>query len=288
MSGRKTVLVTGATGNVGRQVVEQLRAVGYCVRAVTRNPETAGFSSDVDVVRGDLARPETLADAVRNVDRAFLLWPFLAASAGDVPAVLDLFDEQLRRVVVLSSRGVRDDIHTQRDPNSQFHADIENLIEKSGRDWTFLRAGGFASNTLGWAEQIRHTGTVRAPFGAMSRPLIHEADIAAVAVRALTTDGHAGAKYDITGPRALSQVEQARAIGAAIGRLVRWIEISPDEARPELLAQGWSEPLADGALQAWAEMVAVPERPTNTVRDVTGRTGRTFAEWAADHAADFR
>jgi uncharacterized protein YbjT (DUF2867 family) len=130
------------------------------------------------------------------------------------------------------------------DPINQLHADIERLIERTGLAWTFLRASGFATNALWWAPQIRADGVVRAPYGAAVRSSIHERDIAAVAVRALTGDGHAGAQHLLTGPQALTQVEQVRAIGEAIGRPLRYEEIARETARQQLLAampfgRGW-------------------------------------------------
>jgi uncharacterized protein YbjT (DUF2867 family) len=110
---------------------------------------------------------------------------------------------------------------------NQFYAEIERLIEASGLQWTFLRPSGFAANTLGWAPNIRAERLARAPYGAARRSLIHEADIAAVAVRALIEDGQAGTKHVLSGPEALTQVEQARAIGEAIGHPVRFEETPP-------------------------------------------------------------
>ncbi len=129
---------------------------------------------------------------------------------------------------------------------------------------------------------------MRAPYGAASRSLIHERDIAAVAVRALTEDGHGGAKHILSGPEALTQVEQARTIGEAIGRPVRFEEIPPEVAREEVAEAFGDASFADGALDAWAGFVERSERVTSTVEDVTGASARTFRQWAADHADDFR
>jgi uncharacterized protein YbjT (DUF2867 family) len=180
---------------------------------------------------------------------------------------------------------VRDD----REPRANgVWGEVEHAIEQSGLAWTFLRAGGFATNTLGWADQIRDEGVVRWPYGRAARSLIHERDIAAVAVRALTEDGHVGAKYVLTGPEAVTQAEQVRIIGEVIGRAVGWEELSPETARQQLLA-AWGDPgFVDGALGYWATLVSEPERVTRTVEEVTGVRARTFQEWAIDHADDFR
>ncbi|SHE95891.1 NAD(P)H-binding protein [Streptoalloteichus hindustanus] len=285
MSQQKVILVTGATGNVGSQVVAQLRGLDVTVRALTRDPAATDLPEDVEVVGGDLADPSTLEAAVAGVDAVFLVWPFFSTEAA--PAALDVIGRHARRVVYLSAAGVRDD----GEPESggiQFHAEMETLLRRSGLEWTFLRAGGFATNALIWADQIRAGDVVRWPYGAAARSLIHEADIAAVAVRALTEDGHHGARYHLTGPELLTQVEQVEAVGAALGRPVRWEELSREDAREHLLGLGWPAAFADGALDAWAALVANPEEVTSTVEDVTGVPARTFRQWAADRADDFR
>jgi uncharacterized protein YbjT (DUF2867 family) len=283
MPDRDVVLVTGATGNVGRQVVSQLLAAGEAVRAVTRDPASARLPGGTEVVRADLSDPQTLKGHLDGVEAVFLIWPFF--TVGAAPAVVDMLATHVRRVVYLSAMSVRDDREPQ--ANGIWGA-IEQLIQQSGLAWTFLRAGGFAANTLAWAEQIRTEGVVSWPYGEAGRSLIHERDIAAVAVRALAEDGHASAKYVLTGPEAVSQADQVRTIGEAIGRPVRWEEASPAVARQQLLA-AWGNPgFVDGALGYWATLVAKPEPVTRTVEAVTGSPARTFREWASDHAGDFR
>lgn len=133
-----------------------------------------------------------------------------------------------------------------------------------------------------WAEQIRASGVVRWPYGRAARSLIHERDIADVAVRALTEGGHAGARYVLTGPDALTQTEQVAVIGEAIGRPVRWEELSREGAEGRLAGV-----VPDTALDTWAAFVEDPEVVTSTVQEVTANPGRTFAQWAREHAAEF-
>ncbi|WP_336206598.1 NAD(P)H-binding protein [Nonomuraea sp. LPB2021202275-12-8] len=263
----RRVLVTGATGTVGRQVTAQLLEAGAEVRALTRSP--------VGGVRGDLSRPDSLRTAVEGVEAVFLVWPF--ASAEGLEAVLAVAAESARRVVYLSSAAVRD--HERR---------AERLIERSGLEWTILRPHAFAANTLRWAEQIRASGLVREPYGLAAMSLVHERDIAAVAVRALTRPGHAGAVYELTGPHSLTQAEQARIIGEAVGRPVRWEETSPQDARRQMLARGWPPEAVDGILRAQSEMTTGPAPVTTTVQQVTADPARTFGSWAAEHAGAFR
>lgn len=276
------VLVTGATGRVGRHVVAGLLAAGTPVRAVARDPAAARLPAGTGVVRGDLTDPASLAGHLDGVDAVFLLWPgFSPAGAGPLA---DVLASRVPRIVYLSAMNVRDD----RPPaENGVWGQVEDAISRTGAEWTFLRAGGFAANTLGWAEQIR-SGVVRWPYGQAARSLIHERDIAAVAVRALTSGGHAGAKYVLTGPEAVMQADQARIIGEAIGRPVRWQDVPPEEAREHLLPVMGDLAVVDGALRYWASLVSEPEPVTRTVEEVTGVPARSFREWAADHAAGFR
>jgi uncharacterized protein YbjT (DUF2867 family) len=284
-SERSVILVTGATGNVGRHVVSQLLRMGATVRALARDPASAGLPDGVDMRRGDLSAPDTLAACLNGVDAVFLLWPGLPASLA--PAVLDVIGKHARRIVFLSSLGIRDDLERQPDSINAFHADIERVIEQSGLEWTFLRPGGFAANTLWWAPQIRAEGVVRWVYGACARASIHERDIAAVAVRVLTDGGHSAAKYLLTGPQTLTQVEQVRIIGEVLGRPLRFEEISPEAMRSQLLTR-LPPAVVDGALQYWGRLVVEPELVSSTVEEITGTPARSFRDWVIDHAGGFR
>jgi uncharacterized protein YbjT (DUF2867 family) len=286
MSNEKNmVLVTGATGNVGRQVVSQLLGAGARIRALTRKPDTAGLQPEVEVVRGEPSAPDTLDGHLDGVETIFLVWRSLGA---DAAPFLNSVSKHARRLVFLSSAAVRDDVKEQASPIAKAHADIERLIERSGMEWTFLRPGAFATNALGWwAPQIREGAVVRWPYGAAFSAPIHERDIAAVAARALIEDGHSGAKYVLTGGQSLTQAEQVRTIGAAIGRPLRFEEISPEAARRQMLAL-MSATAVEMMLSAWARMANEPPLITDTVARVTGASARTFRQWAIDHAADFQ
>jgi uncharacterized protein YbjT (DUF2867 family) len=263
--------------------VDGLLRAGVSVRALVRNPDAARLPEGVDVVRGDLSEPATLDANLRGVEAVFLLWPFFQVEAA--PAVLAAMAKHARRIVYLSAFGVRDDLEPQ---PGLFHADVERAVKSSGMEWTFLRPTGFATNTLGWASQIRGESVVRWPHGGAARSLIHERDIADVAVHVLTHSGHGGVSYVLTGPQTLTQVEQAHTIGDVIGRPVRYDELSPDEARNQLLAAWGSASFVDAALAGWARMVSEPELVTSTVERLTGVPARSFREWVTDHAEAFR
>jgi uncharacterized protein YbjT (DUF2867 family) len=279
-----TILVTGATGNIGRHVVAGLLDRGDTVRALARRPAVAAASlpPGAQVVAGDLTDSGSLVDALDGVDAVFLLWPFVAPDGAD--AVAAAIAEHARHVVYVSAMNVTDD----GDPavNGVWGA-VEEAVRRSGVGWTFLRAGGFATNTLEWAPAIRTGEPVRMPYPSAARSPIHERDIADVAVRALTAEGHTGNAYVLTGPAALTMAEQVRVIGEAVGRRPTVVTQPADEARAQLAE--WTDPsFADHAMRYWATLVDEPEPVTRTVEELTGRRARTFATWAADHADDFR
>jgi uncharacterized protein YbjT (DUF2867 family) len=278
------IVVVGGTGRVGRQVVAQLNERKLPVRVVSRGLVPAGgLPPGVPAVHADLADPASLEAHLQDADALFLLWPFTSpeVTAGLAPKVAEIAARHVTRIVYLSAQPAADQ------PDS-FWALVERAIEESGTGWTFLRPTGFAANTLMWADQIRSGDVVRWPFGAAARALIDERDIAAVAVRALTDDGHAGARYVLSGPGVLTQAEQLAAIGQAIGRDLRWEELARGAALQALTA-AWGDPaFAETALDAWEWFVDHPETVTPAVRDLTGAPARSFADWAADNAAAFR
>lgn len=278
------ILVTGATGNVGGAVVAQLHAAGVPVRALVRGQ--ADLPEGVQAVRGDLADPASLDAALEGLDSVFLVWPFLSAEGAS--DVIDAIRKRAKRVVYLSSEGVGSETEEPGEAITMFHTELERLIEASGLEWTALRPTGFASNTLGWAEEVRTTGAVRAPLATLARPLIHEADMAAVAVKALTTNDLIGARPVITGLELVTHERQVALISEAIGRPVRFVEVTLDEAIEQMTAAGYPAELVDAVVPAQAEMIDNPEPVNDEVERITGFPARSFRQWAVDHAADFR
>jgi len=280
------ILVIGGTSIVGRQVLSQLVGKGAPVRAMTRNPDTCDLPPQVEVVRGDLTLRETLDGCLDGIDAVFLVWTAPAAAAA--PA-LERIARHARRIVFLSAPlKTPHPFFQQPNPVRALAEQIERLIESSRLQWTYLRPGMFAANALRWwAPQIRSGEVVRWPYLSVPTAPIDERDIAAVAVRALCEDGHAGAEYVITGPQSLSQFEQVSTIGRAIGRPLRIEEISPDEAIRDGIP---SVPafVVKVLLDAWASAIGQPAHVTSTVAEVTGIPARTFLNWAADHATEFR
>ncbi|MFI6788782.1 NAD(P)H-binding protein [Nonomuraea sp. NPDC050383] len=287
-----TILVTGATGNVGREVVARLAAAGVSVRTLVRDARRA--PQGVEAVEGDLAVPATLEPALAGVEAVFLIWPFLTAEGA--PPVLDVLERHVRRVVYLSSSGVNaagvnaagvdSASGRQTDPINQLHADMERLITRSGMEWTVLRADTIASNTRGWAAQIRDAGVVRGPEIAPTA-VVDPRDVAAVAALVLAGGEHTGQTYVLTGPEVIGRADQVQAIGEAVGRPLRFEKVPVEEARARMLADGRPPALVEALLSA-AGTRARSGVVTTTVEQLTGAPARTFAQWAADHAADFR
>ena len=234
MTGVPPVFVTGATGRVGRAVVDLLLDADVPVRALTHGSEgAAAFPASVEVVSGDLTVPHSLDAALRGVSAVFLVW---TAPPETAPAVVDRIATHTRRVVFLSApHNIDHPFFQQPNPMAVLYADIERRIAKTGVESTIIRPGMFASNALfWWAPAIRTNGVVRWPYGAAETAPVDDRDVAAVAARTLYQDGHAGGDYVLTGPESLSQAEQVRIIGDVLGRRVPFEELTPDEfeARP--------------------------------------------------------
>jgi uncharacterized protein YbjT (DUF2867 family) len=282
----RRVLVTGATGRIGRAVVAELLDAGVQVRALTRRPATAGLPATVEVVAGDLTVPDSLDSVLRGVSAVFLLW---TAPPGTAPAVVERVASHTRHVVFLSSpHRTPHPFFQQPNPMARFHAEVERLIAAAGLESTFIRPGMLASNAqFWWGSAIREGDVVRWPYGAAETAPIDVRDIAAVAARALYEDGHAGGDYVLTGPESLSQAEQVSVIGKTLGRKIRFEELSPEEFRRETAGR-WPGPVVDMLLAAWGATIGRPAFVSSSVADVVGSPPRTFRQWVADHTDAFR
>ena len=269
-----TTLVIGATGHVGGSVVAQLLEAGQRVRAASRNPDTAELPADVEPVAMDLAVPGSLAPALRGVRKVFTY----AHPDGMADLVQAALDAGVEHLVLLSSvaAAVAD---PEADAIVRYHVLSERPIMRSRLPWTFLRPGGFASNAKWWAPSIKADGVARIPFPDGQSTPIHEHDMAAVAVRALTEPGHEGNSYWLTGPESISQRAQVEAIANAIGRPVPLEEVPPEQAGPL-----YPQPL----LRHFAEAGSRPQEISPITEQLLGRKGLTFAQWAVDHADNFR
>ena len=255
---RPRIAVIGATGTIGRAVTSELQAGGSDVVAISRT----------GAVRADLTVPATLDSALRGVDTVFLVWPAPAQAA---PAAIERIAQHAKRLVLLTApHKTAHPFFQQPNPLATMMAGVEALIEASPLQWTFLRPGMFASNSIAWwAPQIRAGNVVRWPYGQAATAPIDERDVAAVAARVLLDDGHAGGDYVLTGPESLTQKEQVEIIGEVLARHLVFEEISPAESG-----------LPDMLLNAWASAVGIPAFVTNTVAEIIGRQPHTLREWA--------
>ncbi|MFE3552339.1 SDR family oxidoreductase [Streptomyces kronopolitis] len=283
------VVVTGATGNIGRRLVDRLLADGAAVRALTRDPARAALPAGAETVRADLTGAQDLAPLLAGADALYL-----NLAAGGEQAVTALVDAAVaagvRRIVLNSSMAVTGTPADDTNHIARMHAAAERTVRASGLEWTFVRGSNYSANTLAWAPSIRASGVVRdAHPGAQGSP-VHEADLADVAAVALLdrSGAHQGQAYLVTGPEVLTIAQQVAEIGRATGRETRVEQIS-EEAAAEAMA-GPHFPLA-AARQLVALFGTMVDAPTFPVSDavprVTGHPGRTYAEWARDHAADF-
>jgi uncharacterized protein YbjT (DUF2867 family) len=240
------ILMTGATGNVGRPLIESLHAEGARVRAVSRTAG-AGLPAGAEAVQGDPSRPATIAAALRGVTSVFINPAAVGDGTGELLALAR--DHRVRRVVLLSALAVDDDAAEQPNAIAAHHKTIEDAVTASGLEWAILRPGAFATNTLTqWSGQIRAGDVVRGPYaGATSAP-IHERDLAEVAARALLTDDLLGARPSLTGPDSLTQAKMVETIGGAIGRPLRYTEIPREAALGHMVERGFPEPIANTML----------------------------------------
>ncbi|MBV2364519.1 NAD(P)H-binding protein [Streptomonospora nanhaiensis] len=270
-----TVLVTGATGNVGRPLVHHLLAEGRRVRALTRDPARAGLPPGAEVAVGSLTDPAGLEEVFDGATALHLI------SFGDDyapletgPRLMDLaVAAGVRRVTVLKGDVER--------------TGLDRAVEESGLDWTLLMPVEFMSNALELADAVREEGVLREAFPSAKSAMVHDADIAAVAAAALTGEGHGGREYWLTGPEVLTPPDKARIIGEVLGREVRYVEVSRDETVAQWRAQGFGDDDIAFFLAMRTDPPPAGYTVLPTVEQVTGRPARTFAQWVAENAARF-
>ncbi|ARF53471.1 NAD(P)H-binding protein [Streptomyces gilvosporeus] len=274
------IVVTGATGNVGRPLMAALVAAGEQVTAVSRRIPTTQLPTGVRHHQADLTEPKNLKPVLDGAKTLFLLTSgdFMAAG-GNLSDVIDVIRAGgVQRIVLLSSQGVSTGEHS---------SELEDAVTQSGLEWTILRSGGFHSNTLQWADAIREHRTVTAPFGDVALPTIDPADIAQVAAAVLRDASHAGNVYELTGPVAISPREQTAAIADALGEPVRFVEQTRSEAKAAMM-QFMPEPLVESTLDVLGAPSAGLRRVSPDVEMLLGRPPLTFAQWATRNIPAFR
>ncbi|WP_042431781.1 NAD(P)H-binding protein [Streptacidiphilus anmyonensis] len=278
------ILVTGATGTVGRELVRCLPA-DVPLRLMTRDPSRVGdVPAEAEVVGGDYADPDSLARALRGVRGAFLVTS-RPGSEDDAAFLSAARAAGVARIVKLSAAAVADP--GADDLITRVQRDNERLLRESGIAWTLLRPRAFMSNRLSWAASVRAEGVVRALLGDAPNASVDPRDIAAVAARALTEEGHEGRVHALTGPEALSAVEQTAQLAEVLGVPLRFEELGWDEARAQLLRR-YPARVAEALLSsARRQAEGAKARVEQTVQEITGRPARSFRTWAGDHAGAF-
>lgn len=278
-----TILITGATGNVGRPLVEQLHSAGAKVRAVTRNP-SPHFPPGVETVasvRDGLAG----ASAVFLNSRALgpdLAWTVEAAKDGGVT-----------KLVALSALNVDEDFSRQPSRlRGDRNREVEQLAIAAGQDagpaWVSLRPALFATNFIGmWAGQLQAGDIVAGPYASASSAPIVEADIAAVAAHALLTDDLNGRKIPLTGPQSLTNAELLAIVGEVLGRDLHYREIPAEKVRERFVAIGFPAEFGTAYTALLAETVDRPAPVSDEVERILGRPAQTFADWVGDHRGAF-
>jgi uncharacterized protein YbjT (DUF2867 family) len=275
-----TIVVTGATGNVGRPLVAELAAAGASVRAVTRSPKTARFPSGVEVFA-------SAADALPGASAVFLNSRALGPDLPDV--VARCRSVGVTKLVALSAINADDDFSRQ---PSRFRGDrnkeVEQLAIESGLAWASLRPTVFATNFAGmWSAQTRAGDVVAGPFAAASAAPIVESDISAVAARALLTDELVGQRIPLTGPQTFTNSELVEVIGAVLGRPLQYREIPADVVRQRFIGLGFTADFADAYTAMLAETLDKPALVTHDVEKILGRPALPFAQWVSEHRGLF-
>jgi uncharacterized protein YbjT (DUF2867 family) len=273
------LLVTGATGNVGAEVVRALIDAGEPVRALTRS--AGALPEGVEAVTGDLNRPDSLSAALAGVRGAFLL-PGYEDMDGVLAAMLDA---GIERVVLLSGSSAA--TGDTSNAVTAYMMRSEAAVKQSGVASTILRPFGFMSNALRWLDQLREGDVIREPFATVPVAVIDPQDIAAVAATALRADGHEGRTYVLSGPKALLPADRVAILAAALGRELRFEALSDADARANMSAE-MPAAYVDAFFDFYVDGNLDESQVQPTVEEVLGRAPRTFAQWAAAHAAAFQ
>ncbi|MEU0503115.1 NAD(P)H-binding protein [Nocardia sp. NPDC005998] len=274
-------LVTGATGVIGRPLMDTLLASGAQVRAVTRQP-TVSLPQGVHAVT-----PDDLDSALQGVDSLFI---HPRATKDDIASLLaHAAEHRVGCVVVMSAINADDEVSLQPSWfNGDRNTEVERAVVNSGLPWVSVRPSSFAMNTLSmWSGQVANGDTVFGPFAEFAEPLIHEWDVADVIARAMVDDSLLGRKIPITGPEALRMDQLVAIIGETIDRPLGFQEVPSEMAAQGMIAHGLDKQFVDALMARYAREIKRPIAVTTNVEDILGRPALPFATWVADHKDDW-
>jgi uncharacterized protein YbjT (DUF2867 family) len=281
------IVITGATGLIGRRVVRSLAEAGEKVRAITRDPATADLPDTVEAVAGDPSRPTTIAHAFDGAHAVFLNSRAVGVAGPELLATAR--ERGVRMAVALSAINIADDLDKQPSRyRGDYNREIEAAMVDSGLDWVSLRPGMFATNAIGlWAEPVRGGDVVRMPYPDAAWAPLDEDDLAEVAALALRTDTLLGRRVELTGPASLTQAEMIGIIGAALGRELRVERVPRAIAEQHLVGIGLPIGFARALLDMQAEYSTGPAVVSPEVAAILGRPARSFAQWVEANVAAF-
>lgn len=280
------ILVFGSTGTVGGEVTRQLIAAGQKPRLLVRDPVKAKkFEGKAEIIKGDIGDAKILAEALKGADKVFLATAGVDGPELEARIIDAAKSAGVKHVVKLSLMGAESEAVAF----GRWHRQSEKKLEASGLKWTFLRSGHFMSNALLWADDIKGQGTINLPAGEGKSAVIDPSDIAAVAVKALTSSGHDSKAYTLTGPQALSTAEQASTLSTIAGKKINYVDVAPEDARASMLKTGMPKAYVDGLMEAYA-LIRNDQTSTvtNTVEEVTGHRPIPFESWVKKNAGAFK
>ena len=276
------ILVTGATGNIGGELVGALAGAGEEARGlIRRDDDRSRLPAGVEGVVGDLNRPETLSAALAGVRGVHLL-----SGYQDMPGLMaEIRRAGVDHVVLQSSSSVPGG--DMDNAVARYHILSEAAVRESGVAWTFLQPNSFMSNTVQWAPQLESGDVVRAPFPDVRVATIDPSDVAAVSARALTSKGHEGHSYRLSGPESLLPADRVAVLAQVLGRDLRFEGQSDAEARAEM-SESMPAEYVDAFFSFFADGTLDESQVLRTVEEITGRPPRSFEQWARTHADAFR
>jgi uncharacterized protein YbjT (DUF2867 family) len=279
-----TILVTGATGNVGSRLVKRLVAQKAQIRAFVRKGDKGKLPAGVEAFEGDLSNAADVKAAMKGVSKVFLLTAGTELTKLEANVIDAAKEARVEHIVKQSTQGAE----YEGPLFAKWHRASEKRIEQSGIPYTFLRPASIATNALEWAGMLKNGGTVYGPYGTLSMPIIDADDIAAVAEAALTQSGHTNKAYEITGPASLTVAEQVAIIGKVTGKPAQFVNVSDEMATKSMTDMGMPPPLVEAIMDLAKALRPLGKiNPNGTVKQVLGREPRSFEQFIRDHAGVF-